>query len=272
MKSRQNLSSVKAFFKAFFTTSLIIIIISGCAFLYFNYFDGSSAEANTPSQLEIFPREEENFSLLLVIDDLSFIKIDYAPAEEELSFQGISNQRAFENGITRGTLPEIALRKGYSEAAECVEATRYAYFAPNNLYAFAEFLGDFSFELPKDIAFHDKETKRILTMNAGLQTLDARRMCGIISELSKEEEQEFRDYLIGKTQDDSENKKLITDIIVSAIKTKICSGADIEEIFNRFTSLSDTDISAYDYELRHSGFKKLLSYNKLKFTVKEVAK
>ena len=272
MKSRQNLSSVKAFFKAFFTTSLIIIIISGCAFLYFSCFDGSSANANTPSQLEIFPGAEENFSLLLVIDDLSFIKIDYTPAEEELSFEGISNQRAFENGLTRGTLAEIVSRKGYSEAAECAEATRYAYFAPNNLYAFAEYLGDFSFTLPKDIAFFDKEAKRILTLSAGIQTLDARRMCGIISELSKEEEQDLRDYLIGKTSDDSENKKLITDMLCASIKTKITSGADIEEIFNRFTSLSDTDISAYDYELRHSGFKKLLSYNKLKFTVKEVAK
>jgi hypothetical protein len=270
MKSRQNLSAFGAFFKAFFTTSLISIIICGCAFLYFNYYDKSAAEANTPSQIEILPGAEEKLSLLLVIDDKAFIKIAYAPADEELSFEGISNMRTFDQGLSKGTISEIAERRGYPAAAECVSADRYAYFSPNNFYAFCEFSGDFSFDLPKEVAFYDKDTQKILALTAGLQTLDARRMCGVIAELYAHKEQDLRDYLMGKTQDDSENQKIIAEMMSAMAKAKLNS--DFGKTFEKFISLADTDISAYDYEVRHSGFGKLINMNKLKFTVKEVEK
>ena len=239
------------------------------------------AEKANKMRIKIHGKEKVSYTVFRIINYTNICEISCSFCSFKssagtkpytLSFEGISNQRTFEYGFSKGTVSEIASRQGYPAAAECVSAERYTYLPINNLYILSEFLGDFSFTLPKGVTFFDKNTGKDLTLEAGNQALDARRMCGIISALSKVEELDLRDYLMGKIQDDSENQKIIADMITAAAKAKLKSGTDIEKIFDKFTSLAETDISVYDFELRHSGFEKLINSGKLKFTVKEVAK
>lgn len=132
------------------------------------------------------------------------------------------------------------------EANLGITIDRYAQVDSESFIQIADTIGSIEYTMPTDLIIRAENGQ--VTIRAGNQLLDGKKIAGIIASSSY-------------TQEDLERLKTASDLVVAGINQKmdIIMQDNIDDIFKFAVNLMDTDISYADYEARKNPAKFMLA-------------
>lgn len=206
----------------------------------------AAESSDIQSEAEYLPLYEHQQNILFIVCDWRggqaelFCIVKINPVKQKFNFAVIPAQTVATVNIRTDT---IAGHYDYGGSLMAVDAVsnacgikinRYVRFARDDLCEFIDELGGIEYDV-------EEETQNV---NKGFQTLDGRRILELISEQSAGEKQS------------REATKLIKKLMNSSLKS--CLETKSDEFFKWLTELSDTSLTAFDYEYRKEALEYIL--------------
>ena len=262
--SKKRKSSASVFL---ITILITLVLVGGTAIFIYTRYVSPKPKPNTSSSssgyIPFVPDETQNQTILFILDagntptDDIFLLARFLPTQKQLILVPISGQTFSQINTTKSTVYDFYRTGGSLKAVEAVENStnirieRYMKFDSEAFNSLVDIFGGVNYNIPYDMIYNNTVTGESVVLREGRQPLDGIRLRWLMTFPTYQEGEDYRQKVVGSA---------ITDMINQSLSERLENILDIS--FKNVINSVDTNVTAYDYNLRKDAIAYLIEPGK----------